>query len=296
MSYPQPLAVIIKMKQDQHIIPQVYLKQFGYQDENGIWKVPTYNIDEIKLMNKIDKTLIRQSNIKSLLQERNIYDIPTNDENKSDLEGFLKLTEDNYPQIIEEIKMGNTLSIHNRKMLLGFISLLFVRTKDYRKILNAVIENKDYIYLNGILDGNKRRIETILTLPIESAINFLIAFSGGYIFKCLLNFKVSIIKTISTEKWSTTDNPVLAIVKTDDQNRFDFMGVNTKMMCPLSPDYLAYIDHKDSNIQLFPNFEKLVENRVNKIDNDTFEKIWYKLTDISRITKYLIAPTERKYK
>ncbi|HEY5593518.1 MAG TPA: DUF4238 domain-containing protein [Paludibacter sp.] len=284
------------MKQDQHIIPQVYLKQFGYQDENGIWKVPTYNIDEIKLMNKIDKTLIRQSNIKSLLQERNIYDIPTNDENKSDLEGFLKLTEDNYPQIIEEIKMGNTLSIHNRKMLLGFISLLFVRTKDYRKILNAVIENKDYIYLNGILDGNKRRIETILTLPIESAINFLIAFSGGYIFKCLLNFKVSIIKTISTEKWSTTDNPVLAIVKTDDQNRFDFMGVNTKMMCPLSPDYLAYIDHKDSNIQLFPNFEKLVENRVNKIDNDTFEKIWYKLTDISRITKYLIAPTERKYK
>lgn len=91
------------MNQKQHIIPQVYLRQFGYRDKGGIWKVPTFNIGEIPLMNKIDKTLIRQSKIKSLLREENIYDIPVSEENKRQLEEFFKLTEDYYPQVIEEI-------------------------------------------------------------------------------------------------------------------------------------------------------------------------------------------------
>ena len=142
-------------------------------------------------------------------------------------------------------------------MLLGFISLLFVRTKDYRMILNFVIENKDYPYLNGILEGNQKRIETVLNLPRKSAINFLTAFSGGYVYKCLQNFKVSIIKTISEEKWATTDNPVLVAGKADEEKRIDFMGIDTKMMCPLSPDFLAYIDHKDSSVQIYQGFENL---------------------------------------
>jgi len=61
--------------QKQHIIPQTYLKQFGYKDQQGRWKVPTFNIEEIPLMNKINKTLVRQSNIESLLREENVFDL-----------------------------------------------------------------------------------------------------------------------------------------------------------------------------------------------------------------------------
>lgn len=180
-------------------------------------------------------------------------------------------------------------------MLLGFIALLFVRTKDYRMILNNVIENKDYIYMNGVLEGNLKRIQSILNLPRKSAVNFLTAFSGGYIYRCLQSFRVSIIKAIPEEKWATTDNPVLAMGIADKQKRIDFMGVDTKMMCPLSPDYLAYIDHRDSSLQVYEGFENLEENQVNEIDKKTFKKIWHRLTDLSRITEYLIAPTERKH-
>lgn len=282
------------MNQKQHIIPQVYLRQFGYTDKGGIWKVPTLNIGEITLMNKIDKTLIRQSKIKSLLREENIYDIPISEKDKKQLENFFKLTEDNYPQVIEDIQNKGELSINKRDMLLGFISLLFVRTKDYRMILNHVIERKDYPYLNGILEGNQKRIEILLNLPRKSAVNFLIAFSGAYIYKSLQNFKVSIIKSIPEEKWATTDNPVLVASKAYEQKRIYFMGIDTKVMCPLSPNYLAYIDHKNSSVQIYRDFENLKENQLNEIEKDTFEKIWYHLTDISRITEYLILPTERK--
>jgi len=86
----------------------------------------------------------------------------------------------------------------------------------------------------------------------------------------------------------------LAAGKADEEKRIDFMGIDTKLMCPLSPDFLAYIDHKDSSVQIYQGFENLKEKQVNEIDKDTFEKIWHHLTDMRRITEYLIAPTERK--
>lgn len=284
------------MNQKQHIIPQVYLRKFGYIDKNRTWKVPTFNIKEVPLMNRIDKTLIRQSNIESLLREINIYDIPIAEQDKRQLEDFFKLTEDNYPQIIEAIEIEKHLSIDIKDKLLGFISLLYARTKDFRAILNQIICKKDYTFISGILEGNEKRCETILNIPIKSAVNLLTAFSGGFIFKCLQNFRISLIEATPNEKWATTDNPVLMICKVDDQKKIDYMGLDTKIFCPLTPDILAYIDHKDSSIQLYDQFDKLEENKINKVSNKTFNDIWNKLTDLSRITEFLILPTERNRK
>jgi hypothetical protein len=64
------------MDQKQHIIPQVYLREFGYQDMNSVWKVPVINIKKLDLMKRLDKVIISQSNVKSLLRETNKYDIP----------------------------------------------------------------------------------------------------------------------------------------------------------------------------------------------------------------------------
>ena len=73
------------MRQKQHIIPQVYLKQFGYRDKHGRWKVSVAAVKDIDIMNRQDKNIIRQSNIKSLLREVNYYDIPSSKKNKRQL-------------------------------------------------------------------------------------------------------------------------------------------------------------------------------------------------------------------
>ena len=245
-------------------------------------------------MQKLDKTIVRQSNIKRLLHEENIYDIPIGEMDKRVLEEFFTLTETHYPQVIDEIKLENELTVERREMLLGFISLLYVRTKDYRTILDNVIENNDLTYMLGIFAGDRRRVDKLLRLPRKAALNFLIAFSGIYVYKCLQNFSVKIIKTISEEKWATTDNPVSVTCKLTEKQQIDFMGIDTKIICPLTPDYLAYIDHKESEINIYEGCENLVENKVNEIPEGTFKKIWKDLINKNRATEYLIVPTMNK--
>jgi hypothetical protein len=72
------------------------------------------------------------------------------------------------------------------------------------------------------------------------------------------------------------------------------MGIDSKILCPLSPDFLIYIDHIDSSSQLYNGFESLNENQVNEIEKESFDDIWKRLTNINRISEYLILPTERK--
>ncbi len=57
-------------KQDQHKIPQVYLKRFGYVDSNNQWKI------SIKIRGE---RFIRQKSIKSFNSVSNIFDIDSDD-------------------------------------------------------------------------------------------------------------------------------------------------------------------------------------------------------------------------
>ena len=56
--------------QDQHKVPQVYLKQFGYVDANNQWKV--------SIMER-DSTFTRQKSIKSFTAKTNIFDLDSDD-------------------------------------------------------------------------------------------------------------------------------------------------------------------------------------------------------------------------
>jgi hypothetical protein len=278
--------------QNQHIIPQTYLKQFGYKDKHGRWRVPVFNIEQIPLMNNINKTLVKQSNIKSLLREQNIYDLSGTIENKKHLDNTFKILEDCYPLIINEINETKRISIESKQKLITFISFLFVRTYDFRGIADHLLKSRNRDYLEAIIEDNKDRINTLLSLPVEKAINFLIGFSGFYISKVLSQFEITIIETIETEKWATTDNPVLVQCKATG-NIIDFLGIDTELLCPISQDYLVFIFHPNSTFSQ-NELRKLHTNEVNKISIGLYESIWYKLVDKSRVTKYIIVPSMNK--
>jgi len=278
--------------QNQHIIPQTFLKQFGYKDKHGRWKVPTFNVEEIPIMNDINKTLVKQSNIESLLREQNIYDLSGKIENKKQLDNTFKILEDCYPSIIKEINETKRISNESKEKLITFISFLFIRTHDFREIAEHLLKTKNQDYLEAVIGDNKNRINTLLSLPVEKAINFLIGFSGFYISKVLFHFEIIIIETIETEKWATTDNPVLLQCKTTD-NIIDFLGIDTEILCPISQDYLVFIFHPDSNFS-HNELRKLNINEVNKTSIELYEKIWHKLVDKSRVTKYIIVPSMKK--
>jgi hypothetical protein len=244
-------------------------------------------------MNKLDKTIVRQSNIESLLREQNIYDIPLLNGEKRILENFFKLTEDNYQEIIDEIKNQSILSFEKKDKLIAFIALLYVRAKDFRQILGKALNDRDNTLLLGIMNGNTERVNSLYNIPKKSAINLLTAFSGGYVYNALRNSRVFFINAISGEKWATTDNPVMVKFKISVNRNVDFFGIDTKLLCPLSQDYLAYVDYEDSKMSIYPEFDSLKENKVNNISENIFEIIWKELTEKNRIAEFLILPTEK---
>lgn len=282
----------MSLDQNQHIIPQTYLKQFGYKDNHGRWKVPTFNIEEIPLMNRISKTLVIQSNIESLLRAKNIYDISGIPGNEKQLEKTFKILEDNYPLIVTEIDNTKKISSESKQKLITFISFLFIRTSDFREIAEHIIRSKNRDYISAVIGDNQKRISNILSLPIKEAITYLIAFSGFYISRVLSHFKIVLIETIDIEKWATTDNPVLIQCKTTGKV-IDFLGIDTEILCPISKDYLVFIFHPDSNFSQ-NKLRKLIPNQVNKISKKLYENIWYQLVDKSRVTKYIIVPSMKK--
>ncbi len=222
------------------------------------------------------------------MQEVNIYDIPEAQEDPRMLEMFLKLTEDEYTSIIEELKNDNSLSMNGKAKLLGFVSLMFSRTHDFKAILTNMIQNKNLDFINHLLENKMDRLKYIRSLPVESAVNFLIAFSGGYLYNALTYFNVTLIKSKPDERWATTDNPV-SIKCHVENSRIEFMDENTKLYFPISPDYLACFYHPATNIK-DSGFELLNTNSVNEITPENFNKTWLAITHRDRITKYMIIP------
>lgn len=43
------------MSQNQHIVPQVYLRKFAYKTSNNQWKISALEKDKFQLMDKINK-------------------------------------------------------------------------------------------------------------------------------------------------------------------------------------------------------------------------------------------------
>ena len=276
--------------QKQHIIPQTYLKQFGYQDSHGRWKVPTFNIEEIPTMNKINRTLVRQTNIESFLRESNIFSLSGKTGNEDLLEKTFKTYEDCYPTIIIDINGTKKILPENRQKLLGFISFLFIRTYDFRQIASDLLQAKNRNSISAIMEGDQKRLENLLNLPVSQAVNFLIGFTGFYIARILSsNFELVLIETIAEEKWGTTDNPVLMHCRSNGK-QIDFLGMDTEILCPLSKDYLAFIFHPESTFST-NTLRKLEINKVNNIERAVYESIWLQLVDIKRATKFIIVPS-----
>jgi len=243
-------------------------------------------------MNKISKTLVRQSNIESLLREENVFDLSGKLGNKKQLERTFKILEDTYPTIISEIDRTRKISVESKQKLLTFISFLFIRTYDFRQIAEDILRSRDEGYISAIIGEHKKRIDTLLSLSIDNAINFLIGFSVYYIAKILSLFEIVIIETIESEKWATTDNPVHIQCKATGRI-IDFLGIDTEILCPISQNYLVFIFHPKSDFSQ-NILRNLNRNEVNKISIELYERIWYKLVDQSSVTKYIIVPSMKK--
>ena len=280
--------------QDQHKIPQVYLKKFGYQD-NGQWLLSVI---------KHGEKFTRQKSIKSFTIATNIFDIDSDDPRIPRMfEGLNCDLENEYNNILNDLDTKNNLSEKSYAFLIQIIANLIVRSDYWRDWVLGILnhENKEG-FLRAILGHHCKDKEEFSKIserpffriladsPPDEVINrVLIHFIDHFLLR-LWYFEIVIIKSQDGKPWYTSTNPVVV------HNRvgpFNIFKKESEIYFPISPTYLAYVHHKDSEDKENP-LRAYETNKIHTATDEQNENL--QKTIISNPCDYCIIAGEFDYR
>lgn len=250
------------MRQDQHIVPQVYLKQFGYLRDKQ-WKISSLEREKVHIMDKINKLFFSQKSIVSVTAHENIFDLNYElPENVKLLEKLHGRIEDLYLELIEDINTERQLSGRSKAILVQLIPNLISRSYDYREFLNKCLNSKTRDRFLASLttfheDKGDSFIDKLNLLPIEEHLNPVSLIAMEHIMNKLAYFNYAFIKQYNDRYWITSDQPV---VLTNCVNPNSIFSIDTELYFPVSRDYLIFMYHPNS----------ISDNPLRRLKNESF--------------------------
>lgn len=238
-------------KQDQHKIPQVYLRQFGYTNSNNQSCVSVLQEGE---------TWTRQKSIKSFTAETNFFDIPSYDQEIVRM--FEKLNcalETEFNAILADLDTSQQLSHKSYAYLVQLVVNLIGRSDYWRNWIKGLLrhENKE-IFLKVILIpickdwedlkaiDKKPYYRLLVDGDPEEVINRVILYFMNHLLIRLELFEVVILQSKQQKPWFTTTNPVVVHHRPAPN---EIIGKDSEIYFPLSPKYLVYFHFKGSDDQ-----------------------------------------------
>jgi hypothetical protein len=203
-------------KQYQHVVPQVYLKQFGFQknEYGGKWCVSTFN----------SKTKIWQDRvIKRFLGVNNLYDLTPSSSSmprmlEEDLHGGVEKKLLSIPKYLEgrsdftrdmKLDMAETMSnfLCRSVRTLNWIEKLVEKGK-YEEFFHVITEE------NGIFESDDDRLEAlevIRSLEMKDKVNNLMLFYMLHVKIILSNAHMTVYFNNGGFDLFTSDNPVTVL-------------------------------------------------------------------------------------
>ncbi len=239
---------MIPANQDQHKIPQVYLKKFGYINSNNQWKISVKSGDE---------KFIRQKSIESFTAVTNIFDIESDDLNIPRMFEQLNCNlETEYNNILSELENNGKLNDKSYAYLLQITANLIARSDYWREAILEMLqyENKEN-FLEAILGHHSKDNEEFQKIreqpffrkladsPPFEVINHTLLYFISYLMLRLWHYEIVFIQSPNERPWFTSTNPVIV------HNRMEPMEIfnkDSEIYFPLSPNYLAYFHFRDS--------------------------------------------------
>ena len=181
------------MNQLQHTVSQVYLKEFGYEEEStNQWKVSVIDIKQVPKMNALGKRWFSQKSIGSFTAYENIFDLPFGAEaERKSFEQQCAVLEDKIPKLISEVKAEKLLSKDFENYLYDYIANLIVRSITYREIVKELLSHpvKRSVLLYEITSSHPHKQENIIAflnnLKVEDQVNLTMIFMMNYFRYCL---------------------------------------------------------------------------------------------------------------
>lgn len=287
-------------EQEQHKLPQVYLKQFGYKREQQ-WMVSVLDKNE---------DFTRQKSIKSFTATTNIFDI--NSQNDKIVRIFEDLNcelENEYWGIIDDIESNDYISEKSRAYLLQIISNFMVRSDYWRGFIKDILESErkeDFLkitlsFITPVKNFNEHESKDYYKLVAtgdidDDKINRALMYFMGYLFRATKNFQVVIFEAPNEKLWFTSDNPV--VFNSNREEGLGICGPNSEFYLPLSKKYLAYFYFKKSGLDE-PIFRTLENKKIYKIldiiSEEEHEKFVREVI-LNNKSQMIIFPSEIKHK
>lgn len=277
--------------QDQHKVPQVYLKQFGYLFGKQL---------KVSVL-KVGEKYTRQKSIESFLAETNVFDI------ESEIPEIERLFEQlncdietEYLSIISDLENDGELSDKSYAVLLQLIPNFIARSDSWRSLV--------YYFLNSDIKTNFLKIicihraksfedlenkdfyKVMVENPVDEIINRALLFFTEHLMRRLGHYKIVILQSQDGKPWFTSDNPVLVENRTA---KFEIMTKDSEVYFPLNPKYLAYLHFKDSD----DKDNQLRTLETNKIHPVSDEQNWnIEQMIIRNAHNYVIFDSEFKHR
>lgn len=278
--------------QNQHKLPQVYMRQFGYLFKKQ-WKVSVI---------KIGEKFTRQKSIESFLSENNIFKIENSFESLENIFEYLNgMIENEYLNLISDLENHNKLSEKSTFILLQLIPNLLCRTDTVRNFIkDIVISDSKVNFLKMICIENhmksedlesQKYFEVMVNEPIsDGLINKILIFLSRYFQLRLLNYEVVILKSQEGKTWSTSDNP---IIFENRYAKFDILTDDSEIYFPLNPKYLIYLHNKNSEDKS-NNLRQKETNIVYEVNDEENNNLQRKI--LLNAIEHVIVEGEFKYK
>ncbi|MBA4198208.1 MAG: hypothetical protein C0459_11710 [Chitinophaga sp.] len=259
------------LSQKQHLISQVYLRQFGYKRENqwyiSVWEKSKNSTDEFRIVD--------------FNTEINIFDLPIgNLEERRHFESKSKFLEDNYSIIIKSLIHQKRLLPKHKDLLCHFLANMYCRPMPNRELIQSRLKNKNFkdAFLSEITMFNENNLKewkefTELT-PLNIQLNFIIGQIMDYLICVLRNFTFVILKDYDNRGWFTSDNPVIIkINENENHNEYPYLiPLDCELYFPLSSQFCLFGFHKSST-HIKNELKNLKENLIHNVTEQIHDMI-----------------------
>lgn len=250
---------------NQHLISEVYLKQFGYIDKNNQWRICALEKSKIPLMHKNGKRWLSHKSIGSFLAMNNYFDF----EDDEDI-AFARLIEDGnsaietyFPTLIRELEIDKPISQKGEAILAQYVTNLYVRTSNFDLLLNDLISLGAYdrfleecLMFETDVDFLPKMVKNPKFNSTKNIKNLSRFLFWNYFLKRLAYFEYFIVKPCDGKRWISSDNPVVINNHVNDQTLISF---ETEIIFPFSDAILILFKLSRSK-----KVSKIFENTILK--------------------------------
>ncbi|WP_235299758.1 DUF4238 domain-containing protein [Portibacter marinus] len=269
---------------NQHLIPQVYLKQFGFKKQftkGKKWFVSVKNLETKKWEDREIKKFLAENHAFTLENYKEIHELIIEKDLNSRIEARI-------PKVIKQLQDGE-LTENIQLAIAETTANLLCRTKALRNWLKGWLKRDDFrdffdiiVEFEGLSDDEKDSIfNSYISMSQKDAVNSLMVAYMNHTSKQLRSASIEVLKGSNEAQYFTSDNPVVLM------NDIGYGQIGKKEMeiyFPLSNTILIRFYWHDKD-----HPEERVIKEVSKEEYDYF----HREVLIYSADKFIISPIEK---